>query len=85
LQRLVLHGLNQEEVERFLEVTTDITPPRALVDTVYTQTEGNPLFLTEVVRLLVQEGELRPERLQQRQGVSLRIPEGVRLRGVGFL
>jgi DNA-binding CsgD family transcriptional regulator len=78
LQRLVLHGLNQEEVERFLEVTTDITPPRALVDTVYTQTEGNPLFLTEVVRLLVQEGELRPERLQQRQGVSLRIPEGVR-------
>jgi DNA-binding CsgD family transcriptional regulator len=78
LQRLVLHGLNQEDVERFLEVTTDITPPRALVDTVYTQTEGNPLFLTEVVRLLVQEGALRPERLQQRQGVSLRIPEGVR-------
>jgi predicted ATPase len=34
LQRLVLHGLNQEEVERFLEAATDITPPRALVDMV---------------------------------------------------
>ena len=78
LQRLVLHGLNQEEVERFLEVTTDITLPQALVEAVHTQTEGNPLFLTEVVRLLVQEGELLPERLRQRQGVSLRIPEGVR-------
>lgn len=78
LQRLVLHGLNQEEVERFLEVTTDVTPPQALVEVVHTQTEGNPLFLTEVVRLLVQEGELLPERLRQRQGVNLRIPEGVR-------
>jgi DNA-binding CsgD family transcriptional regulator/tetratricopeptide (TPR) repeat protein len=78
LQRLVLHGLNPEEVERFLEVTTDTTPPRALVRAVHTQTEGNPLFLTEVVRLLVQEGELLPERLRQCQGVSLRIPEGVR-------
>ena len=76
LQRLVLHGLNQEEVERFLEVTTDITLPQALVEAVHTQTEGNPLFLTEVVRLLVQEGELLPERLRQRQGVSLRIHEG---------
>jgi predicted ATPase len=76
LQRLVLHGLSQEEVERFLEVTTDIIPPRTLVESVHTQTEGNPLFLTEIVRLLIQEGELQPERLRQRQGVSLRIPEG---------
>jgi DNA-binding CsgD family transcriptional regulator len=78
LQRLVLYGLNPEEVERFLEMTADITPPRALVEAVHTQTEGNPLFLTEVVRLLLQEGELLPERLQECQGVSLRIPEGVR-------
>ena len=78
LQRLLLPGLNQEEVERFLEVTTESAPPRALVESVHTQTEGNPLFLTEIVRLLIQEGELQPERWEQRQGVSLRIPEGVR-------
>jgi len=29
-----------------------------LVEAVHTQTEGNPLFVTEVVRLLVQEGEI---------------------------
>jgi predicted ATPase len=78
LQRLVLRGLDQEEVERFLEVTTDITPPQALVAAVHTQTEGNPLFVTEVVRLLVQEEALLPERLRQGQGMSLRIPEGIR-------
>src|SRR4029453_18971368 len=78
LQRLFLHGLHREEVGRFLKVTTDFTPSQALVEAVYTQTEGNPLFLTEVVRLLIQAGEFRLERGQQCQGVSLRIPEGVR-------
>ena len=29
-----------------------------MVEAVHRQTEGNPLFVTEVVRLLVQEGEL---------------------------
>ena len=32
-----------------------------LAEAVHTQTEGNPLFVTEVVRLLVQEGELSSE------------------------
>ena len=44
----------------------------------YSQTEGNPLFVNEVVRLLVQEGELSPERLAERKSWSVRIPEGVR-------
>jgi predicted ATPase len=81
LQRIRLHGLNREEVGRFIEATTGVPPPPALVEAVYSQTEGNPLFLTllsEVVRLLVQEGELVPARLQQGHSVSLGIPEGVR-------
>ena len=45
---------------------------------VHVQTEGNPLFVTEVVRLLAQEGELTPERLSGHEGWSIRIPEGVR-------
>ena len=36
-------------------------PPAGLAEAVHTQTEGNPLFVTEVVRLLVQEGELTQE------------------------
>ena len=34
--------------------------------------------MTEVVRLLVQEGDLTPERLAGRGSWSMRIPEGVR-------
>ena len=58
-QRVLLRGLDQEDVGRFIEMASGVTPPLALVTSVYTQTEGNPLFVTEVVRLLVQEGELR--------------------------
>lgn len=78
LQRLFLHGLSREDVTSFLTVTTGLTPPPALVEAVHTQTEGNPLFLTEVVRLIVQEGELTPERMQSSQSTPIGIPAGVR-------
>ena len=55
-QRILLRGLTQEDVGRFIEITSGIMPPGGLVSAVHTQTEGNPLFVTEVVRLLVQEG-----------------------------
>ena len=65
-QRVLLRGLSQQDVGRFIEITTGISPPSSLVRAVHTQTEGNPLFVTEVVRLLVQEGELTSER--EREG-----------------
>ena len=57
-QRVLLRGLDQEDVGRFIELASGITPPRGMVEAVHRQTEGNPLFVTEVVQLLVQEGEL---------------------------
>jgi predicted ATPase len=50
------------------------------VDTVFTQTEGNPLFVTETVRLLIQEGDIASGRAAQGGTTSweVRIPEGVR-------
>ncbi len=77
-ERIVLRGLSREDGARFIEATCGTHPPPELVDAVHSQTEGNPLFVTEVVRLLTQEGELTPERLSAREGWSLRIPEGVR-------
>ena len=83
-QRILLRGLSQEDVGRFIEITSGIMPPGGLVSAVHTQTEGNPLFVTEVVRLLVQEGTFsaRPEAVEgragQRESWSVRIPEGVR-------
>ena len=85
-ERVLLQGMAKDELSRFLEVATGLTPPPGLVEDVLARTEGNPLFVTEVVRLLVQEGELTPERLSERktlqqgsgQAWTVRIPEGVR-------
>ena len=77
-ERIVLRGLSSEDVAQFIEATCGISPPSALVSAVHAQTEGNPLFVTEVVRLLTQEGELTPERLSGSESWSMRIPEGVR-------
>ena len=73
-QRMLLRGLTLEDVGSFIELTSGMLPPGGLVEAVHTQTEGNPLFVTEVVRLLVQEGELS----QERESWDVRIPEGVR-------
>ena len=83
-QRVLLRGLSSEDVARFIQATSGISPPEGLVAAVHTQTEGNPLFVTEVVRLLVQEGQLsaHPELVEGRgpgsDSWTVRIPEGVR-------
>ncbi|MFQ6030383.1 MAG: AAA family ATPase, partial [Dehalococcoidia bacterium] len=77
-QRVLLRGLNQEDVGRFIELVSGFSPPPGLVESVHSQTEGNPLFVTEVVRLLVQEEALTPEGARERDSWSVRIPEGVR-------
>ena len=77
-QRVLLRGLTQEDVGRFIEMTSGHTAPRGLAEAVHSQTEGNPLFVTEVVRLLVQEGELSAEQVRETESWTIRIPEGVR-------
>ena len=77
-QRVLLRGLSQEDVGRFIEMTSGNSAPQGLVEAVHSQTEGNPLFVTEVVRLLVQEGELNAEKARETDSWTIRIPEGVR-------
>ena len=87
-QRVLLRGLSQQDVGRFIEVAAGVDPPAGLTEAVHTQTEGNPLFVTEVVRLLVQEGALSPDPSPSGRGETagrgegdswtVRIPEGVR-------
>ena len=50
------------------------------MDAVHTQTEGNPLFVTETVRLLIQEGDITAGRTTKGGTTSweISIPEGVR-------
>ncbi|MCH7971970.1 MAG: hypothetical protein IH960_13170, partial [Chloroflexi bacterium] len=78
-ERVLLRGLIRSDVSNFIEIAAGVKPPRGLVDAVFTQTEGNPLFVTETVRLLIQEGEFTPDRSSRSDSSwNIRIPEGVR-------
>jgi predicted ATPase len=55
--RLNLAGLSAEEVQAFI-AAAGTTAPAGLAKALYDQTEGNPLFLREIVRFLEQRGAL---------------------------
>ena len=56
-QSILLQGLTERDVARFVEHTTGVQPPETLVAALYKQTEGNPFFMTEIAHLLVTEGD----------------------------
>jgi DNA-binding SARP family transcriptional activator len=73
--RILLAGLQEREVASYIELASDVEPAPSLVATIASETEGNPLFVGEIVRLLATEGRLsQPAELLGR----LTIPETVR-------
>ena len=76
--RIALKGLLASEVGEYLRIVAEHAPPDALVQSLYEHTEGNPLYVTEIVNLLRQEGALTESGLSETSVVSGRIPEGVR-------
>lgn len=80
--RVLLRGLNADEVRRMLESITRESVPWGLAEAVHRQTEGNPLFVQEVVRYLVEEGLIaRKEgswRSTRDTPLEMSIPEGLR-------
>ena len=74
--RVLLRGLNYEETSRLIKASAGIEPTTGLVEEIYSHTEGNPFFMTEVIRLLAESGELSADHIGSPEG--LRIPEGVR-------
>jgi len=76
-QQLLLSGFAEGEVARFIQGTTGVAPSPTLVAFVHEQAEGNPLFLSELVRLLDAEGQLSSSTTPDafKQG---RVPQGVR-------
>jgi DNA-binding SARP family transcriptional activator len=77
-ERVLLRGLAHEDVGHFVESACGFQPDLALVQAIHAQTEGNPFFVGEVVRLLSEEGTLTPEASGARERWSARIPDGVR-------
>jgi DNA-binding CsgD family transcriptional regulator len=57
-RRITLRGLPKPQVARFVALVSGKAQSPALVDAVYVETEGNPFFVTEVVRLLAEERQL---------------------------
>jgi serine/threonine protein kinase len=80
--RVYLRGLNADEVRRMLEAIAAQEVPWGLAEAVHRQTEGNPLFVQEVVRYLNEEGLIKREGGQWKgkneMELALIIPEGLR-------
>jgi predicted ATPase len=75
-RRIVLGGLTRSEVGRYIVMTAGVDPDAVLLDAVHHKTEGNPLFLGEVVRLLSAEGRL--EHFGEEPAGDVTIPPEVR-------
>jgi serine/threonine protein kinase/tetratricopeptide (TPR) repeat protein len=77
-QRISLGNLDEEAVGKIIEITSRVPPSPGVIHLVYSQTEGNPLFVTEVVRLLNEEGALEADVAAGSITQALRVPVGVR-------
>jgi len=80
--RILLRGLNADEAQRMVESITQERVFRGLVEAVHYQTEGNPLYMQEVVRDLAEEGLITQKegrwRITKDTLWEMRIPEGLR-------
>jgi DNA-binding CsgD family transcriptional regulator len=76
-RRLLLGGLNQREVASFVALVAGVEPSPGLAAAVHQQTDGNPFFVTEVVRLLASQGRLDAARTSSPVPAAS-LPEGVR-------
>ncbi len=71
-ERIALGGLSEAEVLRVVELSAGIHPPESLGVRLHADTEGNPLFVGELVRLFGAEGRLEDP------GTRIAVPDTVR-------
>jgi predicted ATPase/DNA-binding SARP family transcriptional activator len=71
---LSLAGLGEGDIARFIELTAGEASNDELVAALHEETDGNPLFVGEMVRLLVTEGNLE----SAPSAAGLAIPQSVR-------
>jgi DNA-binding SARP family transcriptional activator len=78
VERMSLRNLTEAEVAQLIDASVDAPRSDGLARSVHEQTEGNPLFVTEVVRLILgQDGS--PRRDPTGSGGAALVPEGVRV------
>jgi hypothetical protein len=80
--RIALHGLTVDEVHRMISAVIGQEARRSIAEAIYRQTEGNPLFVQEVTRLVAEEGLVKREDGRWVPTTDTlpetRIPEGLR-------
>jgi DNA-binding winged helix-turn-helix (wHTH) protein len=72
-ERVPLRGLELEEVAQLVAGLGGEPAPAPLVATLHEMTDGNPFFIQEIVRLLIERGRLDAE-----QATPLALPQSVR-------
>jgi DNA-binding SARP family transcriptional activator len=75
--QLEIRGLGESETAELVQVRAGVSPARAFARALYEETEGNPFFVEEIIRHLieagVQVGRASPSELQR-----FGLPEGVK-------
>jgi DNA-binding CsgD family transcriptional regulator len=76
-RRVLLRGLDEGDVASFIALVGGVEPSPGLAAAVHRQTDGNPFFVSEVVRLLAGEGRLGHAGAGS-PALAASLPEGVR-------
>jgi DNA-binding CsgD family transcriptional regulator len=76
---MLLAGLEPQSVRGYLHRWMGCAPPEALVQAVHERTEGNPLFMSEVARLLGKQGLLEARADWSGADWRTRVPDKVLL------
>jgi len=73
--KLAMRGLSRPEVAELLRRFLDSSPPTMVLDAVFTQSGGNPLFVTEVAGILARSGR---QILHSEQAMRFEVPDSLR-------
>jgi tetratricopeptide (TPR) repeat protein len=82
IRTIKLQDLSEEEVARMLRNLSLRDPPQNLVKTIYEETQGNPFFVKELYRYLLEEGKIFDASGQFHSAVKIEeveVPDKVRL------
>ena len=76
--RLILRGLTSNDIANYISETCGAHAHGRLAELIHLHTEGNSFFVTELVRLLYQEGVLHGNAGEAESLLRERVPAGVR-------
>ncbi|MGN6472128.1 MAG: ATP-binding protein [Mycobacteriales bacterium] len=82
VERVAIKRFDRAGVTTMIESLAGRTPPQPLVDAIFSETEGNPFFVDEVYRHLVEDGKVFDTAGDFRTDIQvdeLDVPESVRL------